>query len=356
MDANPMAFFTRGLTDRIAHTRRHLAGFLGADPDGTALVPNATAATQLVLNSLDLRPGDEVLLTDHGYGAVRLAVERLCARAGAVIREASVPLAADDDEVVAAITAAVGPRTRFAVIDQVTSHTAKLLPVSGIIAALHRHDVLVMVDAAHAPGMLPLNVGALGADFWLGNLHKWAFAPRPTGLLVVAPAHRASMEPLVVSWEYPAGFPGSVEYAGTLDYTAWLAAPTGLHLLRSLDVDRVRRHNADLAAYGQRTIAAALGVDRTGMPAAPIGMRLIPLPAGVVHDLPTALALRARIAAELSCEVPIVAWAPLGAARREGYLRVSAQIYNRAEDYDRLAATLPGLLATSRPVANRPRA
>src|SRR4051794_15850315 len=133
MDANPMAFFTRGLPDRLAHTRRHLAAFLGADPDGTALVPNATAATAIVLASIGLIPGDEILLTNHGYGTVPMAAQR----SGLRVTEAEFGLAADDDEIVAAVLAAVRPgRTRLVVADQITSPTAKLLPVARIAAAL----------------------------------------------------------------------------------------------------------------------------------------------------------------------------------------------------------------------------
>src|SRR5262245_137851 len=255
MEANPTAFFTRGLYDRLAHTRRHVAVFLGADPDCSALIPNASAATQIVFNTLGLAAGDEVLLTSHTYGAVRLAA----GRAGLRVVDAHFQAGATDDEVVAAIAGAVDPdRTRLAIVDHVTSPTAMVLPVARIVAALRERGVPVMVDGAHAPGMLPVDVSAIAADFWVGNVHKWAFAPRPTALLVVAREQRDQAQPLVVSWRQPAGFPDAVEYGGTLDYTSWLSAPTGLHFMRTLGVDRVRRHNAELAAYGQRVVGEAL--------------------------------------------------------------------------------------------------
>src|SRR5690606_37908993 len=119
-----------------------------------------------------------------------------------------------------------------------------------LVAELRRREVPVLVDAAHAPGMLDVDVASVGADFWLGNLHKWAFAPRPTALLAVAPEHRTSLRPAVVSWEQPHGFPTAHEFTGTLDYTAWLAAPAGVHLLRTLGAERVRAHNNELAAQG----------------------------------------------------------------------------------------------------------
>ncbi len=340
MDANPMAFFGRGLVDRIAHTRRHLAGFLGADPAGTALVPNATAATQLALNAVAPGRGDEIILVDHGYGSTRINVDDLCSRRGASVQTVAVPLAAGDDEIVAALAAAVRPgRTRLAIVDQISSPTAKLFPVARIAAALRPHGVPLFVDAAHVPGMLPVDVSAIGADFWVGNLHKWAFAPRPTAAFVVAPAWRDAVIPLAVSWEQATGFPISVEFAGTLDYTAWLAAPTGVHLLRTLGLDRVRQHNVELVEYGQQVVGAALGVEPADLPnrTGPVSMRLVPLPAGRL-DEPGARALQERLATEFGCEVPVVVWRDLVG------LRLSAQVYNRRSDYERLADAVAQLI------------
>ncbi|HEX7746749.1 MAG TPA: aminotransferase class V-fold PLP-dependent enzyme, partial [Micromonosporaceae bacterium] len=198
------------------------------------------------------------------------------------------------------------------------------------------------VDAAHAPGMLPVAVDALGADFWTGNLHKWAYAPRGTAVLVVAPRWRDRIQPLVVSWEQAGGFPRNLESQGTLDYTSWLAAPTGIFTLRSLGVDAVRRHNATLAAYGQAVTGAALGLSPAELPepGGPwVSMRLVPLPAGLATTFADATALRQHIADALGAETAVNAW------DGRGWLRLSAQVYNRAEEYDRLAAGLPALLA-----------
>jgi isopenicillin-N epimerase len=212
-----------------------------------------------------------------------------------------------------------------------------VLPVSRMVAALHERGVPVLVDGAHAPGMLPVDVSSLGADFWVGNVHKWAFAPRPTALLVVAAGHRSRVQPLVVSWQQPHGFPDAVEYAGTLDYTAWLAAPTGLHFLRTLDVERVRQHNADLAAYGQRVVTAALGTPPVPGPWSPhVSMRIVRLPLTGGEDV--AARLRLEISSELDSHLPVVAWGG------ELFVRLAAQVYNRPEQYDRLAAGLPRLV------------
>lgn len=339
-ETNPMKYFVQGLDDRIIHTRRHLAGFLGADPAGSALVSNATAGVSLVLQSVQLGPGDEVLLTDHAYGAVAIAARRQCRRAGATARTVAVPLGAPDSEVVSRLRNALRPgRTKLVIVDQLTSPTAKSFPVRAIAAATREHDIPLLVDAAHAPGMLPVDVSAIGADFWVGNLHKWAFAPRGTGLLAVAPAWRRRIDPLVVSWQHDQGFPSSVEFQGTVDNTQWLSAPAGLFVLRTLGLDTVRAHNAALAAYGQRVVGEALGVADLPEPGDPsVSMRIVPLPAGLATTFPEAHALRQHVADKLAVETAINAWGG------RGWLRLSAQVYNRPDEYDRLAEHLPALL------------
>lgn len=339
MDANPHRFFAVGLEERIAHVRRHLATFIGADPDGTALIGNATTGTSIVLGSVAFGTGDEIVTTDHGYGAVDLAVAEACRRTGAVHRVARVPLATDDAAVVTAVLEAVTSRTRLVILDHITAATARVFPVRRIIEAVRAQwgeRVAVHVDAAHVPGILDPAVRDLGADFWVGNLHKWAYAPRGTALLAVAPGWRDRIRPLVLSWSTEAGFPANLEWLGAYDYTAWLAAPTGLFVLRSLGIEAVRRHNVALAEHGQRLVAEAIGADvppATGLP-----MTLIALPPGLAGDQAAASALRRRISDELSAEVGLAGW--LG----RGYLRLSAQVYNRAEDFQRLADGLPKLL------------
>ncbi|WP_328461495.1 aminotransferase class V-fold PLP-dependent enzyme [Actinoplanes sp. NBC_00393] len=346
MEANPLRFYGTGLLDRIAHTRRHLAGFLGADPDGSALVPNTTAAVSLVLQSVRLGASDEVLMTDQMYGAVALAVRRQCRRSGASARTVAVPLGAPAREVVSRIRAALRPgRTRLLVVDQLASATAALFPVREIVAAAREHDIPVLVDAAHVPGMLPVDVSAIGADFWVGNLHKWGLAPRGTALLNVAPAWRRRIDPLVVSWDQEEGFPRSVEYQGTIDYTPWLAAPAGIFTLRTLGLEAVREHNAALVAYGQRVVGEALGLAPADLPdpgGPGVSIRVVPLPSGLATTVPEAHALRQQISDKLAVETAVNAWGG------RGLLRLSAQVYNRPEEYHHLAEHLPALLSEFR--------
>jgi isopenicillin-N epimerase len=343
-EANPIQFF-QDLQPRIAHTRRHLAAFLGADPDGSALVGNTTIGAAIVLQSLGLRPGDEILMTDHRYGAVAFTADRECRRTGATTRTVGVPLDATDDEIAATLADALRPgRTRLLVVDQIASATARLFPVEKIVAAARDRGVPVFVDAAHVPGMLPVVVDDIGADFWVGNLHKWAYAPRGTALLNIAPQWRDRIDPLAISWEQESGFPARVEWQGTLDYTAWLAAPAGLFTLRTLGLERVRAHNARLAAYGQRVVGAALGIATDDLPdpgGPEVAMRILPLPAGVGATIEDAMALTTRIADELAIVVAVMSWDD------RGWLRLCGQVYNRPDEYDRLAERLPTLLSQS---------
>jgi isopenicillin-N epimerase len=336
MDANPQRFFTRGLHDRLAHARRRLAGFLGAHPEGTALVPNTTFGISVVLNSLGLGTGDEVVTTDHRYGTVDYSVDSTGARRKVV----QIPFTATADEIVALIRDAATPgRTRLVIVDLIAAPTARLFPVAEIGKSLRDKGIPLLVDGAHGPGSIPLQVEALGADFFVGNVHKWAFAPRSTAILTVATPWRDRIRPLVQSWSHPDGYPANVEYGGTLDYTGWLAAPTGILTLRTLGVERVRAHNDALARYGQHIVGKSLGLTPTDLPdpGGPLPMRIVPLPVRD-GDQEMASRLRDRISDELRAEVAVNAW------QGRLLLRLAAQIYNRPDEYERLAEGLPKLL------------
>ncbi|WP_217708662.1 aminotransferase class V-fold PLP-dependent enzyme [Nonomuraea rhodomycinica] len=343
MERMPDRFFAR-LPARLAAARERVAAFLNSS--GAAFVANATEGVAVALESVPLAAGDEILYTDHGYAAVERALRRRAGESGARL----VRVALGDDPVTA-VLGGVGARTRVAVLDHVSSAGARLLPVARLAGELAARDVVTVVDGAHASGMLPVDLDAVNADFWVGNLHKWAFAPRPAALLHVAPRWRGRVRPLVVS--YGEGFPDAVEFQGTRDYTALLAAPYGLDLLERLGLERVRAHNTALAAYGQRVVAeslheAGLCADAPGTreecsqtdvghPGVP--MRVVRLASGLGPTKAEADALCAEILDRLGCQIKI---------EPVGLLRLSAQIYNTPEDYDRLAAGLPAVLRSRR--------
>lgn len=339
-DANPLRFVTGDLHARTAAARTELANFLGAEPELSALVGNVTQGISIVLNSLDLSEGDEILLTDHSYNAVTLAAQDQVARRGVVIKVAPVDLGGATAE---SISTHVNERTKLAIVDQISSPTAQRHAVDEIALALRALGVPLLVDAAHAPGMLPRPVAGVAADFWVGNLHKWAFAPAGTALLRVSPAWADRITPLAVSHRHPEGYPVRVEHQGTRDFTAWLAAPAGLSLFDRFGEAEIQRHNIELAGQGQRILGDAMGLDPAELPdpGAGVSMRIVPLPPGFALDFPAAGALRRRIADELGVEVSVNPW------RSRGWLRICAQIYNTIDDYERLAAGLPALLKSA---------
>jgi isopenicillin-N epimerase len=337
-ERNPHRFNRVELTGLIAAARERAAGFLGIDPSRAAWVRNVSEGLSAVLGSLELGPGDELVISTHGYGAVRKALSYHAARAGARIVEAAYPVGADDDAIVAAYGAACSPRTRLVVIDRITSPTATVVPVASVTAAIGA-GIPVLVDAAHAPGQLDDDIAALGADHWIGNLHKWAYTPRGSAILWSRPG--ASVTPTVLSWHLQDGYAESFDYPGTWDYAGWLAAADGLAYWEALGGwDAVTRLTA-LVAEGQKTVAEALGVGFDRVPATPApAMRLVPLPDGILtspdHVDPFYEALsRQRV------EVAPVHFD--GA----GYLRIAAAPYNTADDYGRLAGIVVELLGRS---------
>ncbi|MFB6890627.1 aminotransferase class V-fold PLP-dependent enzyme [Kitasatospora sp. NPDC056327] len=336
-EADPDGFFA-DLPGRVAAARARIAGALGTAPELLALVPNVTDAIAVTLANVPLAAGAQVLVTDHGYGTVTDAVRRRAEDAGAELRTVRLPLdLPDEDAVREAVLAAVTDRTELAVLDGITSPTARRVAAPGLLRALRERGVTTVVDAAHEPGMLAGPVPP-EADFWFGNLHKWAFAPRASGVLAVRPDRAGKIRPLILSWEDHQGYPASVEWRGTLDYTPYLAAPAGLDLLDRLGPAAVRAHNERLARYG-----AALVAERAGLVPLPssagLSMRALRLPPGVAETLPQAQELMAAMWRRHAVRTVARPW-PGG-----GVLRVCAQVYNRASEYEVLAAGLAGLVA-----------
>ncbi|WP_308120164.1 aminotransferase class V-fold PLP-dependent enzyme [Streptomyces bambusae] len=329
--ADPDTFFI-GAPERIEAARTRVAAHLGADPAGIGFVSNATEAANLALDALGLAEDDEILVTDHGYGTVVAAAARR-ARLTTVAVGLDLP---DEDAVREAVLAGVTPRTKAAVLDHISSPTARVIASPRLLADLAERGITTVVDGAHAPGMLadPL---AGRADFWFGNLHKWGYAPSGTAVLAVAEPYRARIRPLVPSWEDHHGFPRSVENRATADYTGWLAAPEGLDLLDRLDAAKVRAHNSAFAAYGAALLADVPGL--APLPYTPgLAMRSLRLPPGTAPDPQAARALREEIAARH--RIRVLVWPSAGG----GGIRVCGQVYNRAEEYERLAEVLPAYL------------
>jgi isopenicillin-N epimerase len=286
-------------------------------------------------------------VTNHGYGGVDYAVRRIAGQRGWQVVVVDIALDADDDQVISAITEAVDADTACIVIDQITSSTAKLMPVERVAEVGRSRGVPVIVDGAHAPALLDRPVVG---DYWTGNLHKWPCAPRGTGVLYVAPDRQHTVVPAVASWADPLGFPRSFDTPGTIDATAWLAAPTSLDLLASLGFGDHRKELGGLVEAGAESIADAMGEEVVDVGASAPTMRLVSLPAGLVIDEPSALRLGAVLAARSGAEVSITSYGD------RGFLRLSAHLYNAIDDYTVTASRFAPLFADKELLAGLTRA
>jgi isopenicillin-N epimerase len=260
LEAHPDAFMHRieptpagGAIRAVAAT---LAPFVGAPPDRLALVENATSGVQAVLNSLPFQHGDQILITEHQYNAVRLAVEARCRETGAEPLVVRIPLPTDAATIAQRVLDAAGPQVKFALLDHITSSTALVFPVQQIAAELRRRGIPVFVDGAHAIGQIPLDIAAVGADWYVTNLHKWLYAPKGTALLYASGSAAPLTQPLVVSHYVGLGFPRSFDYVGTRDYTPWLTAPRALAFFQGLGPARIHAHNAMLVKEGSEALLA----------------------------------------------------------------------------------------------------
>ncbi|MFD0311264.1 aminotransferase class V-fold PLP-dependent enzyme [Streptomyces sp. NPDC127119] len=343
MDSSPVVWFP-ALPQRIAAARIDLAAFLRVAPDDVALVPNASAGISVVFASLQRRRGGAIVVTDHGYGAVTMGAERLARRWGGEVRTARVPLEASEEEAYEAVMAAVDDDTDLIVLDQITSATARRLPVELVGAEARRRSIPLLVDAAHAPGLIEAPLDGLTCDFWVGNLHKWGCTPRGTATLVARGELREELYPLIDSWGAADPYPDRFDQQGTIDATGYLAAPSALDFVESTwGWDTARRYMDELAGYGERVIGAAFaeltGVNGTvdvGMPVP--GMRLVRLPDGLAGTRIEADALRDRAARELGVEAAFTSFDGIG------YMRLSAHVYNTAADYEYFAEDCVPLL------------
>lgn len=336
MEQHPDAFFRRieptgGAAVRDVAAR--LAAFTGTSADRVALVENTTSGVQAVLNGLPFQHGDQILVTNHQYNAVRLAVEARCRQTGAQPVVVRIPLPTDPAQVEERILAAAGPQVRFALLDHITSGTALVFPVQRIATELRRRGIPLFVDGAHAIGQVPLDLPAIGADWYVSNLHKWLYAPRGTAMLYASGSAVPLTWPLTTSHFVDLGFPRSFDYVGTRDYSAWLTAPAALNFFRALGPERLWAHEAALLRHGSEQLAAigATPVGPIGMSAA---MRAFVLPQTRPGRAQDASAVMQTLWERERIEIRCVAH---GGTL---LLRFSAQAYVEADDLTRLAAAL----------------
>jgi isopenicillin-N epimerase len=308
-----------------------VAAFVGARADDLVFVDNATTGANAVLRSFPFQPGDELLVSDLGYGGVTLAATFAARERGAVVRTVPVPPPFTATGIADAFESAVGPRTRLAIVDHIAAEAGIVLPVAEIATRLRRHGVAVLADGAHAPGAIPLEVPSLGVDWYVANLHKWAFVPRSSGFLWAAPARQAGLHPPVISWGLDQGFTTEFDLVGTRDPSPHLAASAAFAFIDSFGLGPIQAYNHDLAWRGAHMLAERWGT-AFDMPESLIGpMATVALPGVLGATREDAARLRDALLFEDGIEVQV------HASRDRLHTRVSAQIYNDESDYERLA-------------------
>jgi isopenicillin-N epimerase len=353
LESEPIRFMLRELEPALDRAREVVARFVGAEPKNLVLVQNATVGVNTVLASVALRAGDEVLITNHGYNACNNAARYWAERQGASVAVADVAVpVAEPAEVVDAVLRAVTPRTRVAVVDHVTSPTGMVFPVAELVPRLRERGVLSLIDGAHAPGMLALDLAALGADYYVGNLHKWCCTPKGSAILVARPEHHATLRPLVISHGANTTRPErsrlwlEFDWIGTIDPSPFLAIPCALDFLARLlpgGIPALQAHNHELACRARRLLLDAVG----GAPLCPESM-LGSLASVSLPDAPQAAGHESSPFSEplygelVARHFQVLAAFWPAAPRR--FLRVTAQIYNELSQYERLAAAVQELL------------
>lgn len=344
LERNPVHFFMRELEGLFDHTRQILGTFLGAQPEDLAFVPNATAGVNTVLSALEFEAGDEIVINDHTYPACRNAVQYWAARRSLQVRTAKLPFPVSAaSELSAAILEQVGPRTKLVLVDHITSPSGLVMPLRELLSALAARGIDTLVDGAHGPGMLPLELSALGAAYYTGNLHKWCCAPRGAAFLWVRRDKQRLIHPLVIShgWASPRGdrsrFLLEFDWPGTLDASAVLSIPSALEFLGGLfdgGFPALYAHNHTLVLRGRNALCAALG-SVPPCPDAQLGSLAVALFPDVTPKVPTPDALYDALVAR-GIEVPIVPFA----GYPSGFVRVSAQVYNSESEYVALGEAL----------------
>ena len=348
LERRPIQFLVRELEPLLDEARTELARFVSADPQDLVFVANATAGVNTVLRSLQFSAGDELLVTNHEYNATRNAVNYIAERAGARVVVAEVPFPlSGPDEVIEAVMEKITPRTRLAVLDHVTSQTGLVFPLEELIKQLSARGIDTLIDGAHAPGMLPLDLAALGATYYTGNCHKWLCAPKSAGFLYVQRDRQEPIRPLIIS--HGANSPRSdrsrflIEFAwaGTGDPSAYLAVPEAIRFMKGLlpgGWPAIMQRNHALAIAARDVLCQRLGI----APPCPDEMlgTLAALPikdADMPYSSPLFLdPLQEQLLEDHAMEVPVIPW-PRSPKR---VFRVSAQLYNSLPQYERLAESL----------------
>jgi isopenicillin-N epimerase len=339
IEARPVEMLGRRCGELLDDSKRVLGEFLGAAPQDIGFTANATAGINAVIRSLTFAGGDELLTTNHVYRAVRKTMQYLAGRAGAMVREVQIPLpVAGPQEIVNAIAGGLTGKTRLVVICHVTSPTAVVFPVAKIVTLCAERGVDVLIDGAHAAGVLDLNIESIGAAYYTGNLHKWLCAPKGSAFLWVRPDRQKGIHPNTISHFLDEGFANEFNWQGTRDISAWVGAKDSVEFMASLGWPRIKQHNHAMAIWVQAMLCQKWGVEPlTPLDGSMLGaMASVPLPDGV-RRFGTVEALQAVLFNEHRFEVPVIDF------DGRWLVRPCCQVYNTAGQYERLGKVVAEL-------------
>ena len=342
LERQPVEFLGRRAIDLLANARGELAQFLNVDTDDVVYFSNPTTAINMVARSLDLHPGDEILATDHEYGAMDRTWRYVCERTGAKYIQHSIHLpVTNKEDFLESFWEGVSSRTKTIFISHITSPTALTFPVAEICQQTRRAGLINIVDGAHAPGHIPLDLMAIDADIYTGACHKWLCAPKGAAFLYARKDIQPILDPLVVSWGYQSEKPGSSqfvdyhEWQGTRDLAAFLSVPSAIHYQREHSWDMVRERCHELACQARSEINSITNVDAISPDSTDWFYQMIAarLPTEVDHEL-----VRERLYNEYQIEVLTHLW------QDQPFIRVSFQAYNQASDLEKLIEALKEIL------------
>jgi len=343
LERQPVAFVRDRQPGALKLAREALGVFLNAPTDDLVFVDNATWGVNVVARSLPLDPGDEVLTTDHEYGACEMTWEWLARKQGARVVRQAIPLPVTTHaDFVETFWTGVTERTKVIYLSHITSPTALIFPVAEICRRAREAGILTVIDGAHAPGQLDLDLQAIGADIYSANLHKWLSTPKGSGFLYVRPEHHEWMESLVVSWGW--GAKGAInpdstfvernEWQGTRDAAAFLAVPAAIAFQRQHDWPAVRERCHQLVRSARERIATLTGLP----PICPDGREWFCQMAACPVQPADSAELKTRLLHEFNIEIPVTSW------QNHTFVRVSIQAYNNESDVDALVEALGQIL------------
>jgi isopenicillin-N epimerase len=340
LERQPVKFLGRDLLGYLAEARRALGEYLNAPADDLAFVPNATHGVNLVARSLRLKPGDQILTTDHEYGACNNTFDFICQRSGAAVQRQAVAVPVESAaKMVEQIWSGVSGRTKIIFLSHITSPTALRLPIEEICRRARSAGILTLIDGAHAPGQIPLDLQKVGADFYTGNCHKWLCAPKGSGFLYARREVQGLLEPLVVSWgwsnhpQHQAGSPflSNLQWPGTSDFSAYLSVPAAIRFQAEHDWDAVRLRCHQLVKETMHQVCQLTGMEPIYSYDANCyhQMATLPLPEGTDAGV-----LKSRLYDQYRIEIPQIEW------QQRPYIRVSIQGYNSQADVEVLLRAL----------------